>query len=62
MLYNVGETPLIHATRLGHVETAKYLLEHGADPAVASEMGATALHHSAAIGNLLFGCNNNVVS
>lgn len=46
-----GETPLIHATRQGHLQTAKYLLDHGADPSVASSLGATALHHAAGIGN-----------
>ncbi|CAN6327084.1 unnamed protein product [Urochloa humidicola] len=45
------ETPLIHAARQGHVHTAKYLLDHGADPSVASSLGATALHHAAGIGN-----------
>lgn len=47
-----GETPLIHAARQGHNSTAKYLLEHGANPALASELGATALHHAAGIGNI----------
>ncbi|KAG8084649.1 hypothetical protein GUJ93_ZPchr0010g10693 [Zizania palustris] len=46
-----GETPLIHATRQGHLQTASYLLQHGADPSVASSLGATALHHAAGIGN-----------
>ncbi|KAF8724981.1 hypothetical protein HU200_020705 [Digitaria exilis] len=46
-----GETPLIHAARQGHLDTAKYLLDHGADPSVASSLGATALHHAAGIGN-----------
>lgn len=45
-----GETALIHATRQGHTATAKYLIDHGADPTVASNLGATALHHSAGIG------------
>ncbi|XXG88420.1 hypothetical protein AAC387_Pa12g0629 [Persea americana] len=45
-----GETPLIHATRQGHFATAKYLLDHGADPAASSELGATPLHHAARIG------------
>ncbi|KAJ1261148.1 hypothetical protein BS78_09G006100 [Paspalum vaginatum] len=46
-----GETPLIHAARQGHLHTAKYLLDHGADPSVATNLGATALHHAAGIGN-----------
>lgn len=45
-----GETPLIHAARQGHTDTAKYLVERGANPAIASDLGATALHHSAGIG------------
>ena len=46
-----GETPLIHAARQGRLETVEYLLGRGADPSVASNMGATALHHAAGIGN-----------
>lgn len=45
-----GETPLLHAARQGHTATAKYLLEYGANPAIPSDLGATALHHSAGIG------------
>ncbi|KVI08508.1 Ankyrin repeat-containing protein [Cynara cardunculus var. scolymus] len=48
----LGETPLIHAARQGHTSTAKYLIEHGANPALSSELGATALHHAAGIGNI----------
>ncbi|KAA8544896.1 hypothetical protein F0562_019709 [Nyssa sinensis] len=47
-----GETPLIHAARQRHTATAKYLIECGANPAVPSELGATALHHSAGIGDI----------
>jgi hypothetical protein len=39
----LGETPLIHAARQGRLQTAEYLLGHGADPSIASNMGATAL-------------------
>ncbi|KAK7337915.1 hypothetical protein VNO77_18506 [Canavalia gladiata] len=46
-----GETALIHAARQGHTATAKYLIDHGADPTVASNLGATAMHHSAGIGD-----------
>ena len=45
-----GETPLLHAARQGHTATAKYLIECGANPTLPSELGATALHHSAGIG------------
>ncbi|KAJ0014685.1 hypothetical protein Pint_20478 [Pistacia integerrima] len=44
-----GETPILHAARQGHTETVKYLFEHGANPAIPSNLGATALHHSAGI-------------
>lgn len=47
-----GETPLIHAARQGRLETVEYLLGRGADPSVASNMGATALHHAAGIGHI----------
>lgn len=47
-----GETPLVHAARQGHIATVSYLLEHGADPAIPSDLGATPLHHAAGIGNL----------
>lgn len=49
-----GETPLIHAARQGHSDTARYLVESGANPAIASDLGATALHHSAGIGKFIF--------
>ncbi|KAG8391038.1 hypothetical protein BUALT_Bualt01G0146400 [Buddleja alternifolia] len=44
-----GETPLTHAARQGHTATAKYLVDCGADPSIPSELGTTALHHSAGI-------------
>ncbi|XP_050918931.1 uncharacterized protein LOC127136418 [Lathyrus oleraceus] len=47
-----GETALIHAARQGHTATAKYLIDHGADPTIASNLGATALHHSAGMGDI----------
>ncbi|KAJ4898524.1 ankyrin repeat family protein [Raphanus sativus] len=48
----IWDTPLIHAARQGQIGTAKYLLDHGADPNVASELGATALHHAAGTGEI----------
>lgn len=53
-IFLAGETPLIHSSRQGHYLTAKYLLEHGADPSASSDLGATALHHAAGIGLLFF--------
>ncbi|KAK7258689.1 hypothetical protein RIF29_24271 [Crotalaria pallida] len=47
-----GETALIHAARQGHTDTAKYLIDRGANPTIASSLGATALHHSAGIGDI----------
>ncbi|XP_052192696.1 uncharacterized protein LOC127801521 isoform X2 [Diospyros lotus] len=47
-----GETPLLHAARQGHSATVKYLIECGANPAIASELGATALHHVAGTGDI----------
>ncbi|KAH7300136.1 hypothetical protein KP509_24G046000 [Ceratopteris richardii] len=50
---NDGETPLIHASRQGHFQTALCLLNHGADLGVkANELDATALHHAAAAGSI----------
>ncbi|GKE22439.1 ankyrin repeat family protein [Tanacetum coccineum] len=51
-LNGLCETPLIHAARQGPTSTAKYLLEHGANLASLSELGATALHHVAGIGHI----------
>ncbi|KAK3037366.1 hypothetical protein RJ639_030464 [Escallonia herrerae] len=45
-----GETPVLHAARQGHTTTAKYLIQCGANFSIPSELGATALHHSAGIG------------
>ncbi|KAL6570290.1 hypothetical protein OROMI_014804 [Orobanche minor] len=47
-----GETPLIHAARLGHTATAKYLINCDADPSIPRDLGATALHHSAGLGDI----------
>lgn len=49
-IFSAGDTPLHHAARQGHTATAKYLIEHGAEVAAASALGATALHHAAGIG------------
>ncbi|KAF6134407.1 hypothetical protein GIB67_033579 [Kingdonia uniflora] len=46
------DTPLLHATRQEHSDTAKYLLDCGANPAASSDLGATALHHAAGTGNV----------
>jgi len=41
-----GLTALIWAARLGHVETVKTLLEHGADPKLRDLQGRDALYHA----------------
>ena len=56
LLKNAGETPLLHAARQGHTLTAKYLLDNGANSAIPSDLGATALHHSAGIGVFSLAC------
>ncbi|GKD11342.1 ankyrin repeat family protein, partial [Tanacetum coccineum] len=39
-IFNVaGETPLIHVARQGHTSTAKYLIGHGVNLALSSELG-----------------------
>ncbi|KAM0995114.1 hypothetical protein ACFX2I_010493 [Malus domestica] len=47
-----GETALVHAARQCHTDTAKYLLDSGANPGIASELGAAALHHAAGLGDI----------
>ncbi|XP_037485051.1 ankyrin-2-like isoform X2 [Triticum dicoccoides] len=47
-LSSSSASPLTPRTTM---ETVEYLLGRGADPSVASNMGATALHHAAGIGN-----------
>ena len=47
---NNGVTPLLFSSTT-HLETAKYLLEHGADPDYKNERGFTALFYAAIGGN-----------
>ncbi|XVF72972.1 hypothetical protein PTKIN_Ptkin12aG0163700 [Pterospermum kingtungense] len=47
-----GETSLLNAAGQGHTLTAKYLLDHGANPAILSDFGGTALHYSTGTGNI----------
>lgn len=44
-----GETLLLHASHLRHVDVAKYLLQQGADPSISSDLVITPLHHAAGV-------------
>jgi uncharacterized protein len=46
----VGATPFMRAARSGDVEVMKYLLDHGADPKLATKDGVTALLVAAGLG------------
>jgi uncharacterized protein len=47
-----GSTPLMRAARKGDVATVRLLLEHGADPRLATANGATAVMYAAGLGGL----------
>jgi len=49
-LYEDGATPFVRAAQSGDVELMKLLLEHGADPKIATANGDTALMVAAGIG------------
>ncbi|XP_059440604.1 uncharacterized protein LOC132173055 [Corylus avellana] len=49
---NGGKTPLIHAALQRRTDTAKYLLECGANPDVRVDSGTTLLHRCAAFGEI----------
>jgi ankyrin repeat protein len=42
-----GATPMFYAALKGNVQVVRYLLDHGSDPAKASERGLTPLHNAA---------------
>jgi hypothetical protein len=48
----VGATPMDYAAYAGNVEVMRYLIDHGADPAIADERGTTPLHNAAEEGAL----------
>ncbi|XP_048135025.1 putative ankyrin repeat protein RF_0381 [Rhodamnia argentea] len=47
-----GDTPLHHAVGFAHIETAKYLIDQGADPVIPNDKGMSVLHYSAGSGNI----------
>ena len=50
ILNRVGSTPLLQAAKLGDVAYMRLLLEHGADPSIKTEEGATVLMAAAGVG------------
>ncbi|KAM3195765.1 hypothetical protein ACQJBY_071748 [Aegilops geniculata] len=46
-----GETPMVYAALAGKVQVMRYLLDHGADPAVHGDNGSTPLHYAAEEGH-----------
>ncbi|KAJ1691524.1 hypothetical protein LUZ63_015679 [Rhynchospora breviuscula] len=46
-----GKTPLFHATYGGHIDTVRYLLDHGANPDARDKDGFTCLHTAVLQGN-----------
>ncbi|KAJ3687192.1 hypothetical protein LUZ61_016356 [Rhynchospora tenuis] len=47
-----GETPLFRAAMGGHVVTARYLINHGANTVASDEEGLTPLHYAARYGQV----------
>jgi len=47
----VGATPMFYAALKGNAQVVRYLLDHGSDPAKASERGLTPLHNAAEHGH-----------
>ena len=45
---------LLEGKGILHSPTTKYLIEHGANPALSSELGATTLYHVAGIGEIFY--------
>jgi uncharacterized protein len=50
ILNRIGSTPFLQAAKLGDVEYMRLLLEHGADPSITTEEGATALMAASGVG------------
>ncbi|XP_048549049.1 poly [ADP-ribose] polymerase tankyrase-1-like [Triticum urartu] len=48
---SVGATPMFYAALKGNLQVARYLLDHGSDPAKPSERGLTPLHNAAEHGH-----------
>ena len=50
VLNRIGSTPFLQAAKLGDVPLMRVLLEHGADPSIKTEEGATPLMAAAGVG------------
>src|SRR5690606_27367944 len=50
MMLTAGTTPLLRAAKAGDVAAVRLLLEHGADPAIATKNGANPLMAAAGLG------------
>jgi ankyrin repeat protein len=50
VLDRIGSTPFLQAAKLGDVAYMRLLLEHGADPSITTEEGATPLMAAAGVG------------
>ncbi|KAM0865074.1 hypothetical protein ACQ4PT_043537 [Festuca glaucescens] len=50
-LSKTGATPMDYAAFAGNVHVMRYLIDHGADPAIADERGTTPLHSAAEEGH-----------
>ena len=50
ILNRIGSTPFLQAAKLGDVPYMRFLLEHGADPSVTTEEGATPMMAAAGVG------------
>lgn len=50
ILNRLGSTPFLQAAKLGDVPYMRFLLEHGADPSITTEEGATPMMAAAGVG------------
>jgi ankyrin repeat protein len=50
ILNRIGSTPFLQAAKLGDVAYMRFLIEHGADPSITTEEGATPMMAAAGVG------------